>query len=213
MYVRFEYNRERDAWCLLNKGKSSNNSPTPTSVYQELVTQAGETPTPKDAELFIENYIKQNNLNPEVWKKDCELRFILLADEFQAAAEKVFGVSLDKELTAYLTVNTRCPYSIEEGYFFVSMSKPHPLLTVLHELWHFYTWERFGESELTTIGTEKYNEIKEALTVLLNVECANLLPEGVVDKGYPQHQELREKILGWWKENPNIQYVWEKAKS
>lgn len=30
----------------------------------------------------------------------------------------------------------------------------------------------------------KYNKIKEALTVLLNIECKDLLPEGVTDNDY-----------------------------
>lgn len=82
---------------------------------------------------------------------------------------------------------------------------------MMHELWHFYTWYSFGINEESKIGAEKYNDIKEALTVLLNIECAHLWPEGVEDKGYPQHQELRGEIVKWWQENPDIKDVWAKA--
>jgi len=51
-------------------------------------------------------------------------------------------------------------------------------------------------------------ESEEALTVLLNVKCKHLLPEGCEGTGYPQHQELREEILKLWKQNPNIDFAW-----
>ena len=78
----------------------------------------------------------------------------------------------------------------------------------MHELWHFYTWQRFGSDYETRLGKQKYNDIKEALTVLLNIECADLFPEGMTDNGYPQHKELREKIVGIWKDTKDIEKVW-----
>lgn len=81
----------------------------------------------------------------------------------------------------------------------------------MHELWHFYTWSKFGDNEEQKIGVRKYNDMKEALTVLLNIECKHLLPEGVLDMGYPQHQELRNRISELWKKNPDILYVWTEA--
>lgn len=77
----------------------------------------------------------------------------------------------------------------------------------MHELWHFYTWQVFGKDE-ERIGKEKYNEIKEALTILLNVECKDLLEEGKEDKGYRQHQELRATILQFWNEKKDIRKLW-----
>ena len=79
----------------------------------------------------------------------------------------------------------------------------------MHELWHFYTWYKFGESEQERIGAKKYNNVKESLTVLLNIECKDLLPEGIEDTGYPQHQKLREEIKILWEEKPDIDFVWE----
>ncbi|MEY2640919.1 MAG: hypothetical protein RL150_312 [Candidatus Parcubacteria bacterium] len=68
----------------------------------------------------------------------------------------------------------------------------------MHKLWHFYTWYAFGSTQEERLGKQKYNDLKEALTALLNVECRDLLPEGVADTGYPQHQELRQQILAYW---------------
>ncbi len=208
MKLTFKYNKNKDIWCLLNKGNSSNNSSNPTSVYQELVAKVGDNPDEASASLFIDEYLKANNLQTEAFILDYQKMFSEVSTDFQTIAERVFGVPLNRDITAYLTVNTRCPYSIEEGWFFVSMSKGNPVLTMMHELWHFYTWERFGADEQERVGKEKYDEVKEALTVLLNTECEHLLPEGTVDKGYPQHQELRKRISELWKQNPDIEWVW-----
>lgn len=213
MKVNFIYNKDKDVWCLLNKGKSSNNSSAPTTVYQELVSEIGENPNENSAGLFVDKYLTRNNLDPDNFIQDYQKQFDTVSADFETIAERVFGVPLKRDITAYLTINTRCPYDLKEGSFFVSISKGNPVLTMLHELWHFYTWERFGSDEQARLGKEKYNDIKEALTVLLNVECNHLLPEGVEDKGYSQHQELRDKINELWKHNPDIEYVWKEIQT
>ena len=210
MKIDFTYNKEKDIWCLLNKGKSSNNSSKPTKIYEQLVEFVGENPDENSTANFIDKYIVDNQIDIEKYIENYNKEFGKISDEFQKIAEKVFGVSLEENITAYLTVNTRCPYSIEENSFFVSVSNDRLLLTVMHELWHFYTWYKFGADEQDRIGKGKYNEAKEALTVLLNIECEHLLPEGCEDFGYPQHQELREEILKLWKQNPDIDFVWER---
>lgn len=208
MKINFKYNREKDIWCLLNKGKSSNNSSNPTLIYQELVAKTGESPDELPTSTFIDEYLNKNNIKPDSFIKDYQREYNSVSANFQTISKKVFGVSLNKEITAYLTTNTRCPYNIKESWFFVSMTKANPLLTIMHELWHFYTWKKFGAEWEAQIGKGKYNAIKEALTVLLNIECRSLLPAGAEDKGYPQHQELRNKIIELWNQNPNIDYLW-----
>ncbi|MEK7185638.1 MAG: hypothetical protein AAB726_03380 [Patescibacteria group bacterium] len=209
--LKFEYNKEKDAWCLLNKGKSSNNSSQPTKVYSELVSAYGDNPDEKSASVFIDQYLEKHNYNIPQYLQDCQRKFDSISSEFEKVAERIFGISLEKEITVYLTVNNRCPYSIEENWFFVSISQHSQIGTIMHELWHFYTWYKFGVSEEERLGAKKYNDVKEALTVLLNVECKHLLPEGMEDSGYPQHQKLREKILELYKQNIDVDYVWREA--
>ncbi len=64
----------------------------------------------------------------------------------------------------------------------------------MHELWHWYFWHNGGQEIERKYGYAIFNNIKESLTVLLNVEFADLL-EGIIDKGYVQHQSLRRKII------------------
>ena len=209
MKITFKYDLGKDVWCLLTKGKSSINSPTPTNVYSELEKEFGKSPTENNTEIFIKNFIHKNNLHIDENLKTFQKDWDNISDQFQRKAEKIFGVSLPKDIIAYLTINNRCPYKIEEGYFFVSVQDNSQMRKiVMHELLHFYTWYKFGINWENKIGMEKYNDIKESLTVLLNIECIDLMPEGISDKGYPQHKELRERILKLWKENKDIEIVW-----
>ncbi len=77
----------------------------------------------------------------------------------------------------------------------------------MHELLHFYTWHVFHDDFITSGKTEaQYNDIKESLTELLNIEFIDLM-EGAHDDGYPQHAEMREKVKNLWNETKDIRKV------
>ncbi|HEY4501916.1 MAG TPA: hypothetical protein VJJ20_02520 [Candidatus Paceibacterota bacterium] len=78
----------------------------------------------------------------------------------------------------------------------------------MHELWHFYTWHGLGAEQEEKLGEQRYNDLKEALTVLLNVECKDLMPDNAEDTGYPQHKNLREEMLRYWGKERNIVKLW-----
>ncbi len=208
MQVNFTYDKSKDIWCLLNKGKSSNNSQNPTKQYEQLVDKYGENPTVENVADFIDEYITENNIDIQkrvaVFQKDWKN----VSVDFQKRAEVIFGTSLPNNVTAYPTVNSRCPYSIPDNFFYVSLQSTQARRTVMHELWHFYTWYGLGTDQEEKLGKQKYNDLKEALTVLLNVEFRDLLPKSVTDTGYPQHQEIREKILEYWKKDRDIKNLW-----
>lgn len=208
MKVTFRYDKHKDVWCLLNYGKGSNNSQKPTTQYGQLVTVYGGNPTTEDAVAFVDAYIIENEIDIlekiEIFQKDWED----IQPEFQKRAEIIFNTSLPQDITAYLTINSRCPYRIQENFFFVSMQPNQIRKIIMHELWHFYTWYGLGAKQEEVLGIQKYNDLKEALTVLLNVECNDLLPNNVTDIGYPQHQDLRKQILEYWKKDKNIKNLW-----
>lgn len=208
MDIIFQYSKEKDVWCILSKGKSSNNSPTPTKIYELLVSQYGENPTPEMVDMFVDKYISENNINIPKSLETYQEDWRTVSSEYKKRAESIFHVSLPDNITAFLTINNRCPYSIEENNFFVSLQNESVRRTVMHELWHFYTWYRFGDDQVKKIGAQKYNDLKEALTVLLNIECNDLLPSMVQDIGYPQHQGIREGIMEFWKNNRDIKELW-----
>jgi len=206
--VSFTYDRDKDVWCLLNKGKSSNNSQTATKTYGDLVSRCGENPTAEQTSTFIDEYIKDKGINIPGLCEKFEQDWLPIEKEYHRRAERVFGATLKDDVTAYITVNNRCPYNIKDNYFFVSAFNAFARRTVAHELWHFYTWKRFGADVEERLGKQKYNDIKESLTVLLNSECADLFPEGVNDVGYPQHQDLRKKVVQTWNKTKDIEDVW-----
>jgi len=210
MKINFRYDAEKDTWCLKTKGPSSNNSAKPTKTYLQLTKKHG--PHPSDAQIasFIKQEIETNyDIDSVLQSWDSHWKTIEHA--YHHAAERVFRTSINRDLTGYATVNTRCPYNLKEGWFFIALSQANPSPIIMHELWHFYTWEQFGATEHDRIGARNYNTIKESLTVLLNIECANLFPHDQKDLGYPQHLELRKRITEWWHTKPDIQYIWERA--
>jgi len=211
MKLNFTYNREKDIWCILNKGNSSNNSLKQTRTYIELLKQVDMPLTEEKVSLFIDRYLQVDNIKIEqVINKNIK-EFLLIQNKFITITEKVFSHSIDNDISVFLTINNRCPYNIEENWFFISINGKNQNPTIMHELWHFYTWKKFGKAEQEKIGKEKYNTIKEALSVLLNVECSHLFPIDISDTGYPQHKKLRENILKWWKEKQDIDYIWKKS--
>ena len=209
MKVTFQYNKERDIWCLLNKGKSSNNSNLPTKQYEQLVASYGVNPSVEATSAFIGKYLLDHQINLPEYVARYQKDWDGVAGEYQTRAEGIFGVAPPKDITGYLTINSRCPYNIEGNYFFVTVPTKPSNLTVMHELWHFYTWYGLGVDQEERVGKQKYNELKEALTAILNEECGDLLPEWVRDVGYPQHQELRGEMVEFWKKDKDIKKLWE----
>lgn len=210
MKLTFTYDRDRDVWCILNYGKTSMNSPTPTKVYEELVKACGDNPSESDTNGFVESHMSMNHIDSNEVINNLQERWDKIASEYQERAERIFGVTLASDVIGYITINDRCPYSIQDNMFYVSVAYRNAVnKTAMHELWHFYTWYKYGIEWEDKLGAQKYNEIKEALTILLNVECKDLLPEGITDKGYPQHQELRQRILEIWSKDRNMDNLWQ----
>ncbi len=207
MKVTFAYDKEKDIWCLLNKGKSSSNSQTSTKVYEQYLAAFGESLNEETASSFIDIYLAEKGIDIKEHVLKYQREWDKVSEEFEKKATAIFGVSLPCDVTAFLTINNRNPYSIKDNSFFVSVPG-YVRKTVMHELWHFYTWYGFGEGEEERLGKQKYNDLKESLTVLLNLECGDLLPQGILDNGYPQHQELREQIVQFWNKDRSMNNLW-----
>jgi len=192
----------------MHKGRSSNNSTSPTKVYKQLVTDFGENPSQSDISEFIDQYLSEKNISIQNYIAKYQNDWNSIANEYCMKAEAIFEMSLTSDITIYLTINNRCPYNIKNKYFFVSFPLPSVRSTVMHELWHFFTWYGLGTDQEEKLGKEKYNDLKEALTVLLNIECSGMFPEGVQDTGYPQHKYVRERIIEIWNKEKDIFKLW-----
>ncbi|MFA4953464.1 MAG: hypothetical protein WC584_04540 [Candidatus Pacearchaeota archaeon] len=133
-------------------------------------------------------------------------------DEFFKRLEKLMKKPIDKKFfTGYITTIGRCPYDYGNNYFMVSLffSLPQALETTAHEIMHIHFHEYYWKNVEKKIGKEKTGDLKEALTVLLNLEFYDLWFS--VDKGYEKHQELRKFIEEEWKKEKDFDILLEKC--
>ncbi len=149
------------------------------------------------------------------WKKIEEEYFKRLK---KIIKEKIYF----KKIDAYLTTAGRCPYYPDQKtpHFFVSFfaNIPWAMQTAGHEIMHIYfhnsKYWKISEREL---GIEKAHNLKEALTVLLNLEFSDLWTKE--DRGYDSHTKLRKFISNSWKKekdfdklvNNSIKWIKEKG--
>lgn len=117
------------------------------------------------------------------------------------------------QFTAYITTVARCPYNYnkEDPHFFVNLFKsiPHALENSAHEMMHIQFHNTYWQDVEKQIGKEKTSDLKEALTVLLNIEFKDLLL--VKDEGYSIHEELRSFIEKEWGKKPDFDFLIEKC--
>lgn len=106
-----------------------------------------------------------------------------------------------RRVNGYLSTITKCPYNPIAGWFMVSVFSPIPraMVNIAHELFHIHFHHHYGGLVAERIGQEKLGILKEALTVLLNVEFSDLFL--LSDDGYPQHRDLRRLVVKEWRKH------------
>lgn len=203
MKLEFSYDLERDVENFIKSFSSTNNSEK--TVFQNLyLKEYGHDVTPNQVRVFILDYIHSQGINTNSILKSIALTWQHIETRFIRKIEDVFDYNSDAIIRVYLTTNNRCTYNFDKGYFFVYMYAPHPNSIIMHELFHFYTgYISKARQLLSSPSRENYNDLKESLTELLNVEFSEFMM-GTVDKGYPQHQALREQVRSLWFSHKNI---------
>lgn len=213
MKLHFAYNIEKDIENFI-KGTNATNSKRPTKFQISFSEKYGDNFEAEKVKAFIEEQDKVNSFDANKEIVAVEARWKIAGPIFIERVEKIFGISYPSPIiTVYLTHNERCTYNIEQNYFFVRIGSEFSNNTIMHELLHFYTWHAFGE-KLLDEGLSKlaYNDIKESLTELLNLEFSDLM-NGKRDEGYPQHQEMRAMIKESWLVERKISPIIEKLSS
>ena len=118
-----------------------------------------------------------------------------------------------KKVMAFLTTASRCPYDpkIESASFFINFFSgiPNAIKTCGHELMHIHFHNTDWKYVEEKIGYEKTKDLKESLTVLLNLEFKDLLI--AYDEGYPKHKELRGFIESEWKKEKDFKKLLDKC--
>ncbi len=217
--VNFIYNIEKDAenWVETVKDvKPSwgiNYEKETIMVPNDLKNQILKL-NDKEAIELVKNYFK--SLSYFKFKEDIISEEVKALDriwskkepEFFKILKKIFKKEVSSEkITAYFTTMFICPYSNEDyKWFMISMwhNLPFQITIVCHELLHFHFLKNYTNfCKEKGLNEEQIENLKESLTVLLNTkEFNNLIL--VEDLGYPEHQELRKKILRVWEKDREL---------
>lgn len=194
MKLKIQYDINKDIENFM-KGQKAVNRPSSTEVERVYNDRFGEFNV-GNLSRFIDEYTQEENYDMPVVIDRFTQEWEKTEEEFERRSSTLFEIVYPLEsITAYITINNRCTYSIEGGFFFLSVRAKSVGASIMHELFHFFTHAMYTDQlQKLKLAPSRYNEIKESLTVLLNTEFKDLMGEAV-DKGYPQHKDMRAKIL------------------
>lgn len=208
MQIIFKYDLQKDIENFL-KSSSAVNSKKPTKLQRLHMEKYGTEPQAENAGSFIAEYQQSNQINIGQRLENIEEDWRIVERQIIERMEKLFGMKYPDDITVYLSSNSRCTYNIADNYFFVHIESTHSNGTIAHELLHFYTWLALHtDLEQKGISAERYNEIKESLTELLNIEFVGLLGD-YHDDGYSQHADMRKQVRDLWLAHHDLNKVLE----
>ncbi|MEK6757568.1 MAG: hypothetical protein AABX88_00420 [Nanoarchaeota archaeon] len=209
--VIFKFDKEKDLWNHWHKSnwKSSwANFQVPPKIKEICEGKKFE-----ECQANLTNHLAklQNSEIIEVHLKSVEKSWKIIEKEFFKRMDNLMNNKFDKNIFAYLTTVGVCPYDPNEPSFMFSLfySLPKSLQTCGHEIMHIYFHKFYWKNIEEQIGKEKTGDLKEALTVLLNLEFKDLW--FAEDYGYDPHKELRKFIEEKWKENKDFDILMEKC--
>jgi len=213
MKLKFLYDIDKDVENVIKSTESINNQ-QPTKFQNFYVQKYGAGFEGEKIKSLIKKQDKENGLDVEKEIAEIETKWEQINPIFTERVEKIFGITYPAPpIAVYLTHDERCTYNIKENYFFIKIGAEFSNNTIMHELFHFYTWYAFGKKlRGEGLSKMKYNDIKESLTELLNLEFSDLM-DGKSDTGYVQHKNMRAEVRRLWLTKKNVSSVIEKLVS
>ena len=163
--------------------------------------------TEKEAYAFLLPYLeklyKRIHLDKEI--KLTQQIFDEKKEKIFSIMEKVTGKKIyRKNFYCYFTTFPRGPYNLKKGSVGLPViwGRKTFINVFVHELLHFQTIYYFKTEIVEKVSDKDFENFKEALTVILNVEFKELLTQH--DRGYKIHRKLREKLLHYWSKERNF---------
>ena len=211
--VKFLFDKEKDLfniWETCNKGSSWSGSKNISSSFMKICKGKEFKECKKELENQRKSLYDSGLI--EIFVEAIQKAWDRINDKYFERLENVMKSGFKfKKVDAYITTVGRCPYNSQEPWFMISFfgNILHTLKTCGHELMHIQFHNTYWNEIEKQIGKEKTADLKEALTVLLNLEFKDLW--FVKDDGYERHKGLREFIEKEWEEKKDFDILMEKC--
>ncbi len=214
----FKFDKKQDLWNIWDicnakssYGRSWKNAVT-KNIFQMCHKKKYEE-CKQELEKTM-NYIYTNRLIHIVAKLFAESWKEIEKEYFDRLKRIMKAPFCSKEVNVYLTTAGRCPYNpnLKSPSFFVNFFRgiTDVLQTAGHELMHIqFHNSKYWKICEKGIGEEKTWELKEALTVLLDLEFRDLWI--IEDGGYLAHKQLRTYISKEWKKEKDFDVLIDKS--
>ena len=209
--VEFRFDKEKDLWNHWHK--SNWKSPWANFQIHPKIKKICKGKKLEECKQELSKHLSklQDSKLIEINLKSTEKAWKTIEKEFFERMDRLMNKKFDKDIFAYLTTTGICPYDPNEPSFMFSLfySLPTILQTCGHEIMHLYFHKFYWKKIEEKIGKEKTADLKEALTVLLNLEFKDLW--FVEDLGYNSHKKIRDFILKTWLEEKDFDSLLEKC--
>lgn len=214
--VIFKFDKERDLYNIWETCNFSSKWDDFRKGIPKNILDLCEGKEFEEIKDKLEQYLKKNHSSPLIPTivESFNKSWSNINDDFFKRIEKIMKKPFVYEkVIGYLTSVRRCPYNYgkDNPHFLVNLfgKIDNVLRTAGHEIMHIQFHNTYWPEIEKKIGKEKTADLKEALTVLLNLEFKDL--GFVKDEGYPAHKELRDFIEKQWKKNPDFDVLLEKC--
>ena len=218
--IEFKFDVEKDLrniWDTANSKKHYN-----FEFKEKLPKEILEICENKKYEKCKKELLEKRNplyKNPliKIMIKSLKESWVKIEKEYFVRLEKITGKKFAfKKVKAYLTTSNRCPYDYNPknpSFFFGIYSNFWlKLASCGHELMHIHLhnspWWIMVEDE---IGREKTEDLKESMTILLDLEFRDLWIVKDLGYIYPNHVKLREYIASEWKKKRDFNLLIKKC--
>jgi len=205
--VTFELDKEKDAW---NNWKTANYKTRFCDVSKlvpETIADISKGKEFSECKKGILNFLVKMHGSASLAEsiKTFQGTWDSIEQDYFFRLEKITSRPvLFNSVKAYLTTIGKCPYSPDGKWFMVYYHSdvPRAMAIAGHEILHLHFHKYFWKNVELEIGRGKTEDLKEALTILLDLEFKDLW--GVEDRGYEQHKDLRDFIVREWKKEKDF---------
>lgn len=161
----------------------------------------------KQAYKFLFPYLRRlhKKINLEAERRYTQREFNKKQNQLFKIMEEVTGKKICREnFTCFMTTFPRAPYRLNQGYIWLyyKWGRGDYIDSFTHELLHFQTYAYWYEKCLKKLSHNEFENLKEALTVVLNNNFKKLMFKP--DHGYYIHQYLRQELMKHWQKNKDF---------